>query len=156
MGGQRGRGQQGSEAAMAAGAAIGARVVFLTGAECRLDVADWEQGLELEWRAWRGSLDDPGAWDGEVNYTAVAARMWSPAHLRASWSGDDLAFDWIRRARKGGDAWGPGESPNEAAEAYRIRIFDGDRSDNSLYGGAGGERFSRRRNGQCRGGPAGH
>jgi hypothetical protein len=119
------RGQQGSEPAMAAGAGIGARVVFLTGVERRLDVADWERGLELQWRAWRGSLDDPGAWNGEASYSAVAARMWSPAHLRASWSGDDLALGWVRRARKGGDAWGPGEPPNEVAEAYRIRVLDG-------------------------------
>ncbi|MEP7209534.1 MAG: hypothetical protein ABI740_01745 [Alphaproteobacteria bacterium] len=118
------RGQQGSEPAMAAGAAIGARVVFLTGAECRLDVADWERGLELEWRAWRGSLDDAGAWNGEVAYTASAARMWSPGHLRTSWSAGDLALDWIRRARKGADAWGPGEPSNEVAEAYQILIAD--------------------------------
>jgi hypothetical protein len=120
------RGQQGSEPAMAAGAAIGARVVFLTGAECRLDVADWERGLELDWRAWRGSLDDTGAWNGEISYTALAGRMWSPAHLRASWSGGDLVLAWVRRARKGGDPWGAGEPPNEVAEAYLVRILDGD------------------------------
>jgi hypothetical protein len=119
------RGQQGSEPAMAAGAEIGARVAFLTGAECRLDVADWERGLELAWRAWRGNLDDPGAWDGEASYAAAGARMWSPAQLRAEWAGGDLAVGWIRRARKGGDAWGPGEPPNEIAEAYRVRVLDG-------------------------------
>jgi hypothetical protein len=119
------RGQQGSEPAMMAGAAAGARVVILTGAECRLDVADRERGLELEWRAWRGNLDDPGAWDGEAAYVAAAARMWSPAHLQASWSGGDLTLSWVRRARRGGDAWGPGEPPNEAAEAYRVRILNG-------------------------------
>ena len=51
------RGQQGSEAA--AGATIDSRILFLSGAEARLNVADWERGLDLGWRASRGSSNDP-------------------------------------------------------------------------------------------------
>ncbi|MDZ4759648.1 MAG: glycoside hydrolase/phage tail family protein, partial [Alphaproteobacteria bacterium] len=59
------RGQQGSELAMQAGASVGSRIVVLTGAETRLEVADWERGLELVWRGWRDSPDEAVAW-GEM------------------------------------------------------------------------------------------
>jgi hypothetical protein len=98
------RGRQGSEPANAAGAVIGARILFLTGAEQRLEVADWERGLALEWRVWRGSADEQAAWSGGGTHEAFARRMWSPAHLHAEWSGGDLELRWIRRARRGGDA----------------------------------------------------
>ncbi len=102
---------------MAAGAAVGARVVFLTGAERRLEVAGWERGLELVWQA--------GEWEGVYVHEARAAQPWSPAHLRATWSGDDIALSWIRRARKDGDGWGAGHPPVEGAEAYRVRVSGG-------------------------------
>jgi hypothetical protein len=120
------RGQQGSEPAMAAGAPADSRIVFLTGAESRLNVADWERGLDLEWRAWRGSPDSPAGWMTSQSHEGVGQRMWSPAHLTAKWSDDDLALNWIRRARKGGDAWGAGEPQHEVAEAYRIRVLEGE------------------------------
>jgi hypothetical protein len=119
------RGQQGSEAAMAAGATIDSRILFVSGAEARLNVADWERGLDLDWKASRGSSNDPAAWRTIRSHAAVAGRMWSPAHLKADWSGDDIAVSWIRRARKGGDGWGPGEPPHETAETYRVRVVDG-------------------------------
>jgi hypothetical protein len=116
------RGQQGSDDAMAAGAAESARILFLTGAEQRLDVADWERGLSLDWRARRiDSLDD-AVWGASLEHQAVAARMWSPAQLKARWNGADLEVIWIRRARTGGDAWTAGEPPHEVPEAYRVRV----------------------------------
>ncbi len=111
------RGQQGSEEAMSAGAAVGARVVLLTGAERRMEVAGWERGLELLWQA--------GAWDDVFVHDARAAQPWSPAHLEAAWSGGDVALSWIRRARKDGDGWGAGNPPVEGAEAYRVRVSGG-------------------------------
>lgn len=119
------RGQQGSEPAMAAGAESGARIVFLTGAEVRLDVAQWERGLELEWSGWRAAPDETAAAEGELIFEGAAARMWSPAHLGARWDGGDLELGWIRRARKDGDGWGPGEPPHELPEQYRVRVLDG-------------------------------
>lgn len=119
------RGQQGSEPANAAGADIGARILFLTGAERRLDVADWERGLKLEWRAGRGSPDEAAAWRSDATHLALAGRMWSPAHLRAGRQGADLKVEWIRRARKGGDSWSAGEPPHETAERYRVRVSAG-------------------------------
>jgi hypothetical protein len=66
------RGQQGSEPAMATGASIDSRIVFLTGAEVRLNVADWERGLDLQWRVSRGASDDPAAWSTIQSHTAMA------------------------------------------------------------------------------------
>jgi hypothetical protein len=117
------RGQQGSEAAMAAGAAVGSRIVFLTGAEKRMEFADWECGLRLLWRGWRSRPDEAAAWSGDVTVEGTAARMWSPAHLRSTWDGDDLRLGWVRRARKGGDSWGAGEPPHELPEAYRVNVL---------------------------------
>lgn len=102
---------------MGAGAPTGSRVVFLTGAEQRLAVADWERGLEMMWSA--------GDWSGTYSHAAVAARPWSPAHLRMTWSGSDIGLSWIRRARKDGDRWSAGEPPVEGSEGYRIRVSGG-------------------------------
>jgi hypothetical protein len=118
------RGQQGSESAMWTGAVAGSRILFMTGAERRLNVAEWERGLDLEWRAWRNAPDGEGVWSTSQAHFARGARMWSPAHLKAEWTGVDLALSWTRRARKGGDAWGAGEPPHEVAEAYRLRVSD--------------------------------
>jgi hypothetical protein len=119
------RGQQGSEPAMAAGAEVGARILFLTGAEQRLELADWERGLELTWRAWRERPEETTAWSGEGTWLGEAGRMWSPAHLRGDWTEGGLQLGWVRRARKGGDNWGPGEPPHEVPEQYRLRISSG-------------------------------
>lgn len=108
------RGQQGSEDAMSAGAPVGERILFLVGAEQRLSVADWERGLELEWRA--------GEWAGAYAHEAVGARPWSPAHLSLGWLDGDIALAWVRRARKDGDGWGAGNPPVEGSETYRVRV----------------------------------
>jgi hypothetical protein len=119
------RGQQGSEPAMAAGAPIGARVVFLTGAESRLDVAAWERGLELLWRAGAPSVVAGGLWTDTQTFNAVAREEWSPAHLKASWASDDLSMTWVRRARRDGDPWLAGEPPLSLPERYSVRISGG-------------------------------
>lgn len=118
------RGQQGSEDAMAAGAPPGARVVFLTGAEQRLDVADWERGLRLDWQVGRDS-QGAGVWRSSLSVEARGGRAWAPCHLSGIWVAGDLSLGWIRRARKGGDPWTPGEPPQEWPEAYRVRISGG-------------------------------
>ncbi|MEZ5937573.1 MAG: glycoside hydrolase/phage tail family protein [Hyphomonadaceae bacterium] len=117
------RGRQGSESEMQSGAVAGARVLFLTGAERRLDVDDWERGLTLQWRAWREQPEEPTAWEAAFESVPVASRMWSPAHLKAVGVPEGVQLSWTRRARKGGDAWLPGEPPMEIAEAYRVRIL---------------------------------
>jgi len=107
---------------MSAGAEAGARILFLTGAEQRVDLADWERGLELTWRVWRERPEEDAAWSGEGTWFGEAGRMWSPAHLKGDWTEDGLQLGWIRRARKGGDSWAAGEPPHEVPEQYRVRI----------------------------------
>lgn len=119
------RGQQGSEDALAAGAVAGSRIVFLTGAEVRLQIVDWERGLDLQWRAGRESLAAAGVWSSTYSHQGVASRAWSPSHLTAAWIGSDLSMTWTRRARKDGDAWTPGEPIHEWPEAYRVKVSGG-------------------------------
>ncbi|MET0182520.1 MAG: phage portal protein [Caulobacterales bacterium] len=56
----------------------------------------------------------------------VAMRPFSPAHLAARRTGtDDVTLSWVRQARSGGLAWGPGEPPiGEPSERYLIEILD--------------------------------
>jgi hypothetical protein len=120
------RGQQGTEDAMAAGATEGARILFLSGAEQRLSVADWERSLDLLWSAGKHPFQESTSWRSVYVHEAVALRPWSPAHLRNAWNGDDVELAWVRRARAGGDAWTAGEPPHEWPEAYRVEVRDGD------------------------------
>lgn len=119
------RGQQGSDEAMSAGAGAGATVVLLTGSECRLDVADWERGLDLTWRVGRESSVGDVPWTGRYIHRERAAIPWSPCHLVATEGGGGIALGWIRRGRKGGDSWDAGEPVNEWPEAYRVRVSGG-------------------------------
>ncbi len=96
------RGQQGSDGAMHAGAAAGARVVFLRGAERRLDVADWQRGLE--WRVSRESSIGGGALMGSHLHQSVAGLPWSPCHMTATQSGGDVA---LRVGSPGQKGWRP-------------------------------------------------
>jgi len=58
-------------------------------------------------------------------HTARATQRWSPAHVRATWSGGGIALSWIRRARKVGSGWGAGSPPVEGVEAYRVSVSGG-------------------------------
>ncbi|MEZ6028152.1 MAG: glycoside hydrolase/phage tail family protein [Hyphomonadaceae bacterium] len=118
------RGQQGSEAAMASGASAGARILFLTGAEQRLDVAGWERGLDLMWQAGARSSGVDPSWTATQSFNALALEEWSPAHLSGEWAGGDIQLSWIRRARKDGDPWLAGEPPLTAPERYVVRVSD--------------------------------
>ncbi len=116
------RGQQGTEWVMSGVAAAGARVLFLTGAEARVDVGDNEVGAELVWRAWRETAEEGAAWGGGYAHGEAGLAMWSPAHLKARWAGGDIELSWIWRARKRGDAWTTGEPVHEISESYEVSI----------------------------------
>jgi len=62
-----------------------------------------------------------------VTLPHAAARPWAPTHVRAVRGGSgDVTVSWVRCARSGGDAWGPGDVPlGENAEAYQLDILDG-------------------------------
>jgi GTA TIM-barrel-like domain/Putative phage tail protein len=121
------RGQQGSEQAMRAPAPAGARFVKLDAKLARLSVggSEWgESALALVPEA-GGAAADPRVAEASVFLPHAAARPFAPAHLRAvRGEGGDVQISWIRRARIGGDPWGPGEPPLEAAgERYLLEIL---------------------------------
>jgi len=121
------RAQQGSDPAMTETPA-GAVVVILTGDLLRLNMALSERGLPLLWTAAPSGAPPSGlasasqtfAWEG------IAYRPFSPCHLNRTVLADGtLRFDWIRRARIGGDNW-DGEPPlSEESEAYLVSILNG-------------------------------
>ncbi|RYI17389.1 MAG: hypothetical protein EON48_10250 [Acetobacteraceae bacterium] len=117
------RGQQGTEAAMRAGAPAGAAMVFLGDEGQRASAPRAERGLPIIWRAGLAGLSGgPGV--AEVEWASVGAhdRPFSPAHLRVRRASDGgRGLNWIARARIGGDNWDvddPVAPPN-----FRIRII---------------------------------
>ena len=121
------RGQQGTEIAMAAGAAVGAIVVLLDATPTRADSPRPERGLPLIWRAGPtgGLAGGPGV--GEVAYAMTGAhdRPWSPAHLRAEVRPDGgFHLSWVARLRIDGDRW-DGEPASADLMRFRVRILAG-------------------------------
>jgi hypothetical protein len=122
------RGQAGTEHAMRAPLAAGARFVLLDGALARVDMTEDEIGLAFNWRCGPASRDI-----GSSNYVAAAhtfvgdgLKPLSPAHVRGSRSAGDLDIGWVRRTRVGGDSWDGIDVPlAEAEERYEIDILDG-------------------------------
>ncbi|MEM6626830.1 MAG: glycoside hydrolase/phage tail family protein [Pseudomonadota bacterium] len=118
------RGQQGSDLAADVGANASSRILFLTGAETRVDVSVVEAGLSLAWRASPSSALATDVWTGNFTSTPINTRAWRPAHLSATLAGDDWTLNWIRRARVGGDPWGAGEPPILIPESYSVEVRD--------------------------------
>ena len=122
------RGQAGTEHAMRAPLAAGARFVLLDGALARVDMTEDEIGLALNWKCGPANRDI-----GSPNYVEVAhtfvgegLRPLSPAHVRGSRSAGDLGLGWVRRTRIGGDSWDGIDVPlGETQERYEIDILDG-------------------------------
>jgi hypothetical protein len=123
------RGQLGTEGAIGAPAASGARIVKIDPRLARVSIASHEIGAPLAWIAVAAPLaptDPAGAAVGSV-WSRVWARPFSPAHV-AGWrlAGGDVALSWIRRTRIGGDAWGQPDVPlSEEREAYQVEILSG-------------------------------
>ncbi|MGF1650352.1 MAG: glycoside hydrolase/phage tail family protein [Hyphomicrobiaceae bacterium] len=122
------RGQAGTEADMADTVPSGRRVVILDDAVARIDLAPGDVGRLLSYR-----LGPVGAQFGGPNYLAhdhafigLARRPLAPVHLRAFWDGDDLAVNWIRRARTGGDPWEQIDVPIDIVpERYAVEVLNG-------------------------------
>jgi hypothetical protein len=121
------RGQAGSETAMAAGADAGALFVLMNGAIAELGLGDSERGLPRLWAYGpaRKPLDDPSYAQVTKTFAGVGLRPLSPVHLRARrMSGGDIALNWTRRTRLGGDTWEGVEVPlAEESEAYVVSIL---------------------------------
>jgi hypothetical protein len=122
------RGQAGTEHAMRAPLAAGARFVLLDGALTRLDLAEDELGLAVNWRCGpaRRDLGSPTYAQLTHAFRGEGLKPLSAVHLRATRTGGDLHLAWIRRTRTGGDSWDTVEVPlGETEERYEIDILDG-------------------------------
>jgi hypothetical protein len=124
------RGQRGTDAAIGASAlAAGARVVLLDLALTPVDMAPEDIGRAYSWRFGPAGGDpDGGVFRGGAHtFRGIGRRPFSPAHLRARRTASgDLAIDWIRRTRIGGDTWADGDFDvplGEAFERYRVQIW---------------------------------
>lgn len=107
---------------MAAAAPEGARMVFLTGADRRLDVAARERGLDLIWRAGAPVAVSDAAWSARRHSMRWPLEEWSPVNLKGVWTDADIALSWVRRARKDGDPWTPVEPPVSGRERYQVSM----------------------------------
>jgi hypothetical protein len=111
------------------GAAAGAAFVLLDNALVPVARGVDFLGRTFSYRVGRASEDV-----GSPNMTALDATVgpaalmpWSPAHVRARRTAEGVEISWIRRTRRGGDSWEALEVPlNEAVEAYRVQILDGE------------------------------
>lgn len=123
------RGRQGSAHAMRAPHPVGTRIVKLDERLARADIATYEWHEPLTFTAPpAGALPSSHrAASLDVTLPHAAIRPWAPAHLRAVRDGaGDVAISWVRCARTGGDAWGPGEPPlGVPTEGYVLEILDG-------------------------------
>jgi hypothetical protein len=122
------RGQAGTEAAAAVGAAAGATFVLLDRGLTPVPIRQDEIGLALNWRYGPGSREiGDASYSSAVHaFRGVGLRPYSPVHVRGRRSGGDLEISWVRRTRIGGDSWTIPEVPlGEAFESYEVEILSG-------------------------------
>ncbi|QGZ95585.1 hypothetical protein DSM104635_02435 [Terricaulis silvestris] len=123
------RGQLGSAPAMREPHPVGARIVKLDARLARAEIGahEWNEPLAFAAPPANALATDPRAEHLTLTLPHAALRPWAPAHLRARREpSGDVAISWVRCARVGGDAWGPGEPPLGAApESYVLDILDG-------------------------------
>lgn len=123
------RGCLGSAHAMQSPHPIGARIVVIDQRLARFEVGahEWNESFIVACPPYGLLATDARATTASLTLPHAAARPWAPAHVRAKrTAGGDVAISWIRCARIGGDAWGPGEPPlSDGAEAYQVDIFSG-------------------------------
>jgi hypothetical protein len=122
------RGQAGTEGAMRAPVAAGARFVLIDAAVTPIDMSADEIGLAYTWRCGPANRDigHPSYLEATHAFQGLNLRPLSPARARGVRTGGDLAITWIRRTRLGGDSWEAAEVPlGEEAERYEVDILDG-------------------------------
>jgi hypothetical protein len=122
------RGRLGSAHAMRSPHAVGARIIKLDERLARVDIGahEWNEPLVFIAPPSGALVSSNRAATAELTLPHAALRPWAPAHLRARRQPNgDVVIGWVRCARIGGDAWGPGEPPLGAAqEAYLLEVLD--------------------------------
>ena len=123
------RGRLGTERAMRASVAPGARVVVLDAAMRQADVPLSWRGSPRDWRygpALVPSTDS--SWKTlAASFVSVGLRPWAPAHLLGSRdAAGDLTIAWVRRARRNGEWLDGADVPLvEESERYDVEIMNG-------------------------------
>jgi hypothetical protein len=106
----------------------GARFVLLDARVTTVDLALGEIGLGYLWRCGPANRDigNPSFVEIAHAFTGRGLAPLSPAHVRGSRAGRDLAISWVRRTRIGGDSWDAVEVPlGEETERYEVDILAG-------------------------------
>jgi hypothetical protein len=123
------RGQAGTESAMRAPVAAGARVVVLDGAPQQLDLAPSEYALPFNYLYGPQTkpVSDASYQEVALQFAGVGYRPFSPCQIAGALSGGDILLTWIRRDRSpASDTWDQTEIPmSEASESYEVDILSG-------------------------------
>ena len=127
------RGLRGTEGAMVATLAAGARVVKLDDSLVNLPITASEVGLPYNWLVGPSSLSIDDDTFQQYGFTAqgVGLRPFAPCHVaqpnRTGRTPGDLTIQWIRRSRDlAADSWAAAEIPiGETAESYEVDIMNG-------------------------------
>ncbi len=127
------RGLRGTEGAMVARLAAGARVVKLDDSVTNLPITSAEVGLPYNWLVGPANLpiDDDAYVQEAFTAQGVGLRPFSPCHVKQPNSmgrtPGDLTIEWIRRSRDlSADSWAAAEIPlGESSESYEVDIMDG-------------------------------
>lgn len=123
------RGQKGTETAMESSLPAGAPIVVLNSALNQLSLGLNDRLNEYDWRYGPSgqNLDDFTFGSQSIGFQLMGLRPLSPVHVRmVKQSNDDLVISWLRRTRRGGDAWEQIDVPlAEETELYQIEILAG-------------------------------
>jgi hypothetical protein len=122
------RGLGGSEALAARALSAGATVVMLDGALVPLVSGAEHVGEAWRWRIAPSARDhgDPSAVEIIASVPNTPLIPLSPTGLAAKRGPQGVTLSWIRRAREGGDGWGPSEiALDETSEAYGVTVLAG-------------------------------
>ncbi|WP_017930158.1 baseplate multidomain protein megatron [Robiginitomaculum antarcticum] len=118
------RGQAGSDYAMAANLAAGARLVILNDAAQPLALSNELAGTTVTLQVYTG---DRAMQKIEVDYTAAHLKPLSPVYLRATETPGSLNISWLRRGRSGADSWAGTDIPlGEETEQYSVTVIKND------------------------------
>mgnify|MGYP002623292468 CR=1 FL=1 len=123
------RGQQGTDATMAAPWPAGSTIVLLDLSVTQLPEGQGYLEAARHYRVGPASkpVDHPSYVTLSHQAAGLALRPLAPAHLRARWlPNGDLLVTWLRRTRVDGDRWSETDVPiGETFEAYRVAVRTG-------------------------------
>ncbi|MCG6885490.1 MAG: glycoside hydrolase TIM-barrel-like domain-containing protein [Silicimonas sp.] len=121
------RGQQGTDSVMQAVWPAGSTIVLMDAAAVQIPVATALRGVTRYYRVGPASrpVDDASYVELTHAASALGLKPYAPVHLRANRDGaGGYQFNWIRRARLGGDTWELSDVPlGEAVESYRVQVL---------------------------------